>query len=168
MKRPSAVQVMKQASVASWYSISACLQATSSASALSSSSSSPSTCTMRFVYITILQSFYYYAVGTQLNPPRTLISVADYEEGFCRAVRTVYGPNGIEDLPTGVTALFEAHGMKNMKERRMNGKLLLCSFSCRLKNKRARSTIDRARQREWASVLYPCFFSRAINCINFA
>ena len=40
--------------------------------------------------------------------PAALISLDDYEEGFYHAIREVYGPGGIFDAPTGVTAIFEA------------------------------------------------------------
>ncbi len=66
-------------------------------------------CTTRLVYVTIIQSIYPPTVGAQMVPPRTLISVAEFEEGFYRAVRAVYGPRGgIEEVHTGVTALYEA------------------------------------------------------------
>jgi hypothetical protein len=47
-------------------------------------------------------------IGTHLNPTRKLISVADYEEGFYKAVQAVYGSHGIADTPVWVSALFEA------------------------------------------------------------
>ena len=49
------------------------------------------------------------SAGGQSKHPRTLISVADYEEGFYKAVRAVYGSNGLEETPAGVTAIYEAN-----------------------------------------------------------
>ena len=102
-KRPSTLQMMKQASIPS---SPACSEATSSSA--SSLSSPPST---RYVYP--FSSFYVHFViisaGGQSKHPPTLISVADYEEGFYKAVRAVYGSNGIEESPAGVTAIFEAN-----------------------------------------------------------
>ena len=106
-KRPSTLQMMKQASIPSSPAPSTWSQATSSSA--SSLSSLPSSC-----YIYTLASFYvlfiiFSAGGGQSNHPRTLISVSDYEEGFYKAVRAVYGSNGIEESPAGVTAIFEAN-----------------------------------------------------------
>ena len=105
-KRPSTLQMMKQASIPSSPAISACSQATSSSA--SSLSSPPSS---RYVYP--LASFYVHFViisaGGQSKHPPTLISVADNEEGFYKAIRAVYGSNAIEESPAGVTALFEAN-----------------------------------------------------------
>ena len=47
-------------------------------------------------------------VGEHMLRPAALISLYDYEEGFYHAIREVYGPGGIFDAPTGVTAIFEA------------------------------------------------------------
>ena len=47
-------------------------------------------------------------VGEHMPRPAALVSLYDYEEGFYHAVRDVYGPGGIIDAPTGVTAIFEA------------------------------------------------------------
>ena len=58
-----------------------------------------------------------------MPPPKSLITVEEYEEGFFLAVRSVHGEHGVEEVPAGVTALFEA--TKNQVKRvREAGKAL--------------------------------------------
>ena len=47
-------------------------------------------------------------IGTHLLSTGNLISASDYEEGFYKAVHSVYGAHGRAETPVGVTAIFEA------------------------------------------------------------
>jgi hypothetical protein len=49
----------------------------------------------------------YHTIGTHLLSTGNLISAADYEEGFYKAVHSVYGAHGRAETPVGVTAILK-------------------------------------------------------------